>query len=114
VGHTSFRITLKRQHNLRRTVPSGGHVLGHIPRILFRIITIPPGEPKITNLEFAICVDEKISGFEVTVQDVCGVDVFEAAEDLVDEGLVVGVSEGLTGADDSVQVCLKELDVKVD
>ena len=48
------------------------------------------------------------------MQDVCGVDVFEAAEDLVDEGLVVGVSEGLTGADDSMQVCFEEFDVKVD
>lgn len=48
------------------------------------------------------------------MEDVGRVNVLEAAEDLVDEGLVVGVCEGLTGADDGVEVCFEEFDVEVD
>ena len=43
------------------------------------------------------------------MQHVGGVDVLEAAEDLVDEGLEVGVGERLAGADDGREVALHEL-----
>ena len=47
------------------------------------------------------------------MEDIGGVNVLEAAEDLIDERLVVGVCEGLTGADDGVEVCFEEFDVEV-
>jgi hypothetical protein len=43
------------------------------------------------------------------VEDVCAVDVFQAAEDLVDKGLEMGVCEGLAGTDDGCQIALHEL-----
>lgn len=43
------------------------------------------------------------------MEDVCRVDVLQTAQDLVDEGLEVGVGEGLAGADDGGQIALHEL-----
>lgn len=47
------------------------------------------------------------------MQHVGAVDVFETAEDLVDEGLEVGVGERLAGADDGCEVALHQLLIKV-
>lgn len=41
-------------------------------------------------------------------------DVLETAEDLVDEGLEVGVGQGLATADDGGQIALHQLFVQVD
>ena len=43
------------------------------------------------------------------MQHIGRVDVLQAAQDLVDEGLEVGVGEGLAGADDGGQIALHEL-----
>ena len=43
------------------------------------------------------------------MDDVCGVDVLETAEDLVDEVLVMLVREGLHAPDDSVKITLVQL-----
>ncbi len=50
---------------------------------------------------FFVCV---FLSYQVAVDDVCRVDVLEAAEDLVDEVLNVFVSEGVVAVDDLVQV----------
>jgi hypothetical protein len=41
------------------------------------------------------------------------VDVLEAAEDLVDEGLEMRIGEGLAGADDGGEIAFHELCVRV-
>jgi hypothetical protein len=69
---------------------------------------IPSRESEIADLELAVRVDEEVTGFEVPVEDGGGVDVFETAEGLVEEGLEVGVGEGLAGADDGVEVGFHE------
>jgi hypothetical protein len=43
------------------------------------------------------------------MEDICRVNVFEAAEDLVDEGLEVGIGKRLARSDDSSQIALHEL-----
>ena len=60
---------------------------------------ISTSETKVADLELTVGVDEEVARLEVTVQDVGGVDVLEAAEDLVDEGLEVRVGERLLRAD---------------
>lgn len=60
---------------------------------------VAAGKAKVADLELAVGVDEQISGLEVAVENVGGVNVLEAAEGLVDEGLEVGVGQWLLGAD---------------
>lgn len=106
---TGFCVALEAQHDFRGSVPSGGDILGHVPRIFLRVHGKAPGQPKVADLEFAVGVDEQVAGLEITVQDVCRVDVLEAAQDLVDEGLEVSVGQGLAGSDNGSQVAFHEL-----
>ena len=59
----------------------------HVSRILFRIKTEASRKTEIANLELTVGVNEQIARFEITVKNVGRVDVFETAENLVDEGL---------------------------
>lgn len=106
---TSFSIALKTQHNFRRPIPPRRNILGHVSRILLRIHTEASRETKVADLELAVGVDEQVAGLQVTMQHVGAVDVFQAAENLVDEGLEVGVGEGLAGTDDGCKIAFHEL-----
>jgi hypothetical protein len=64
--------------------------------LLLRLIE-PASEPEIANLELAVCVHEQVARLEVTVEHIGGVDIFQTAQRLVDEGLEVRVRERLTG-----------------
>ena len=97
-------VIRKAEHDLRRAVPPRRDVLGH-EALLLRLIE-PAREPEIANLEFAVRVHEQVAGLEIAVQHVGRVDVFQAAERLVDEGLEVRVRQGLTRTD------LRELEGK--
>lgn len=99
-------IVRKAQHDLRRAVPPRGDVLRH-EALVGRAALLLGGavgggvaarEAEVADFELAVGVDEEVAGLEVAVEDVGGVDVFEAAEGLVDEGLEVGVRERLLGA----------------
>lgn len=106
--HTGFRVALEAQHDFRRTVPSCGDIFRHVSCILLRVDGETTGQTEIANLQLAIRVDEKVSGLQITVQNVGRMDVFETAEDLVNEGLEMGVGEGLSGANDSGQIALHQ------
>ena len=95
VNGTHLGVLLEGQHDLRRTVPTRRDVFRHERRIFVWSGVESPGQSKVADLQFAVGVDEQVAGFEVTVEDVGAVDVFETAEGLVDEGLKVGVGEGL-------------------
>ena len=106
--HTGFGVALKAQHDLRRSVPPGSHILGHVPRILLRVHGEAASQSEIADLELAVGVDEQVAGLQVTMQHVRRVDVLEAAQDLVDEGLEVGVGEGLARPNNGGQIALHE------
>ena len=106
---TGFGVALEAQHDLRRAVPARRHVLSHVARIFLRVHGKAAGQSKIADLELAVGVDQQVAGLEVAVQHIGRVDVLQAAQDLVDEGLEVGVGEGLAGADDGGQIALHEL-----
>lgn len=106
---TGLGVALEAQHDLRGTVPPRGHVLGHVASILLGVDGEATSQAKIADLELAIGVNEKVTGLQVTVQHVGRMDVLETAQDLVDEGLEVGVGQGLAGANDGRQVAFHKL-----
>lgn len=63
-------VLLPGEHNLRRSVVSGRNVAGHL-RVL------DTRKTEVANLQIAVLVDEDVGGFEVTVDDAGGVDVFQ-------------------------------------
>ena len=90
-------VIRKAEHDLRRAVPPRRDVLGH-ETLLLRLVE-PAREPEIANLELAVRVHEQVARLEIAVQHVGRVDVFEAAERLVNEGLEMRVREGLARTD---------------
>ena len=54
---TCFGIALEAQHDLRRTVPSGCDVLGHVACILLRVNRETTSQAEVTNLELAVGID---------------------------------------------------------
>lgn len=97
-------VVRETQHDFRRAIPARRDVLGHeslIARSLGRATTgrVSTREAKVTDLQFAVRVNEQISWLEVAVQDVRGMDVLQSAERLVDERLEVRIGEWLSGAD---------------
>ena len=82
---TGFGVTLEGEHNLGGAIPTGRNVLSHVPSILLWIDAEPSRQAEIGNLELAVGVDQQVSRLQVTVQDVCTVDVFQTAQNLVDK-----------------------------
>lgn len=108
-------IVIEVQDDLRSTVPACRNVLGHeavgrqvAASLVAATGTVAASEAEVTDLELTFSVDEQASGLEIAVNDVRGVDIFESAEGLVDEGLVMCVREWLMRADDCVQVGFQE------
>ena len=106
---TGFCVALEAQHDLGGPVPSGSDVLGHVACVLLGVHGETPGQTKIADLELAVGIDEQVTGLQISVQDVGRVDILETAQDLVDEGLEVGVGEGLAGSDNGSQIAFHEL-----
>lgn len=105
---TGFCVALEAQHNLWRTVPSRGNILSHIPGILLGIDREATSKAEIADFQLTISIHKQIAGLQVSMQNVGGVDVLEAAEDLVNKGLEVGICKWLAGTDNSRQVALHQ------
>lgn len=108
-SRTGFCVALEAQHNLRRTVPSRGNILSHIPGILLGIDREATSKAEIADFQLTISIHKQIAGLQVSMQNVGGVDVLEAAEDLVNKGLEVGICKWLAGTDNSRQVAFHQL-----
>jgi hypothetical protein len=63
-------VLLPREHDLGRSVVSRRDIAGHL-RVLDTC------KAKVANLQVAVLVDENVGGFEVTVDNAGGVDVFQ-------------------------------------
>jgi hypothetical protein len=63
-------VLLPCEHNLGRSVVSGGNVSGHL-RVLYT------GETEVANLEIAVLVYEDVAGLQVTMDDTGRVHVFQ-------------------------------------
>lgn len=99
-------VLLEREHDLRSPIPPGSYVLGHEAEIVLGQ-SHRAGEAKVTDLEVAVGVQEKITGLEVAMEHIGRMHGFQSPEGLVDEVLHVVVGEFLS-ADHSMQVGLHE------
>ena len=98
---SNTHIICKAQHDFRCPVPPGRDILSHEPLIACRFRCaatrrIPSCQTKVTNFEFAVSIDEQIARLEVAMKNICGVDIFQPTERLVEERLEMGVSEWLS------------------
>ena len=93
-----YIIFLPREHDLRRSVVSGGDVASHLG-ILYT------GKTEVADLEIAVLVDEDVAGLEVPVDDTRRVDVFQTT--LL--ALVKPVSVAVATNQDLVEEVLDEL-----
>ena len=73
--------------------------------IMFRVRH--PREAKVTNLEIASCVQQQVTGLQVTMEDIGRVDVLEAPENLVEKVANVVITESL-GLEQLVEVSLHQ------
>lgn len=89
-------IVSETEHNFRCPIPARRDVFRHKSLIscgpgstTARGVT--SGKTKITDLEFAISIDQEVTGLEIAVQDVCRVNVFQTAQSLINERLKMGI-----------------------
>lgn len=108
-GPTGFGVALETQHDLWSTVPSSRNVLSHVTGIFFWINRETTSQTEIANLEFTVGVDQQVTGFQITVQNIGGVDVLQTTKDLVDERLEMRIGQRLSRTNDSRQVTLHQL-----
>jgi hypothetical protein len=100
---------LERKHDLRSSVPSRRNIFSHVACILFGVDAETSGQTEIANLELTVGVDEQVTRLEITMQNVGAVNVLQATENLVDEGLEVSVGQRLARTDDGSKIALHEL-----
>lgn len=101
---TSFCVTLETQHNLGGSVPSCSNIFGHISCILLGIYGESSGQTEIANFQLAIGVHQQIPRLQIAMENIRRVDIFETAKNLVDEGLEMGVGEGLSGSNNGSKI----------
>jgi len=65
-------ILLPCKHDFRRSVISRRDISGHLG-------ILQTGKTEVADLEIAVLVYEDIAGLEITMDDTCGVDIFETA-----------------------------------
>ena len=64
------RVVREAEHDFRSTIPARRDVFRHEARIGRLWIEVEStGEAKVADLELAVGIDEKISGFQVSMQD---------------------------------------------
>lgn len=106
---TGFCVALEAQHNLGSAIPPRRHVFCHVAGILLWVDGEASCKAEVADLQLTVGVHEQVAGFEIPVEHVGRVDVLQAAQNLVDEGLKVCIGEWLPRADDGCKVALHQL-----
>jgi hypothetical protein len=65
-------VFLPCEHNLRGSVVSCGDISGHLG-------ILDTGQTEVADLQIAVLVDQNVAGFEVAMDNACGVDILEAS-----------------------------------
>lgn len=101
---TGFGVFGEAEHDLRSTVPSRGDILCLRTNLagLVGIGSDSSCQTEIANLQFTVGIHKQIARLQIAMENVGRVDVFETAENLVDEGLEVCVGQRLAR---SVFIC---------
>ena len=100
---------IRAQKQLRGSVPASSHVLSE--DIGLEVMEEGSSQAEVTNLEVAVGVDQQISRllrserkYEVAMDYLGRVDVFEASEELVEEKFVVFLCQRLVTLDNLSEV----------
>ena len=73
------RLPISREHDFRSSVPSGSDVFRHEAcPLCFRLIC-GSCESKVANLEVTICVEEEVGGLQISMEDLGGMQGFQAS-----------------------------------
>mmetsp|Transcript_8321 Transcript_8321/g.35290 ORF Transcript_8321/g.35290 Transcript_8321/m.35290 type:complete len:300 (-) Transcript_8321:27-926(-) len=100
----------ERPAQLGRAVPSRGDVIGPENGGRPAVVERGPRQSEVADLELAVRVGEDVLGLQVAVIHVRGVHVLEPAQKLVEEKLVVFLSEIVVRLDHLVEIRLHELE----
>lgn len=80
-------VHLKREHDLGCAVPSCCYIFSHQTDFFAwrnaRFDTT--SKPKIANFEIAVGIQEEIGRFQISMDNICGVNGFKSTKSLVDE-----------------------------
>lgn len=71
--------------------------------LLLALVLELGGKPKVSELDFHIFVEEEVSEFEIPMNDLVLVEVFESVNDLSEVGLHLNFSEALPAFDEFVE-----------
>lgn len=93
------------QDNLWRSVPSGHHVLCQRSGCLL----IPTRQSEITNFQIATLIKQEVTWLQVSMDNIGGVNVEAASEQLIHEILTVIVSQVLSRVYDPMHVSLHQI-----
>lgn len=102
-GPHVYRLTIvgRVAEELGRAVPPRHNVL--CERVLALDVETAR-EAEVAHRQVTIRIHKQITGLEVAVQHVRGVDVLERAQNLIEEVLEMLVCQHLLGSDDALQV----------
>mmetsp|Transcript_54149 Transcript_54149/g.144737 ORF Transcript_54149/g.144737 Transcript_54149/m.144737 type:complete len:262 (-) Transcript_54149:276-1061(-) len=104
-------VVAPRTQHFWRTIPARAHVFRHGKLVL---TLLDPCKSKVANFQVAVRVDQQISRLQVPMDDLCRMDVLQAAHDLVQEELAVVISQQLRTSEDRRKVRLHQLRDDVD
>jgi virulence-associated protein VapD len=93
------------QNDFRSSVPSRNYIFSECGSGLF----VSSSQTKVTNLEVAVFVEQKVAWLEISVDDIRAVDVKTSSKQLVHEVLRVVVGQILARVDDSMHVGLHQV-----
>jgi len=103
------RVLLLREDDFGGAVPARGDVVGELRRRGHEVGDVGAGEAEIADFQVAVAVNQQVARFQVPVQDTCGVQVLQAAEDLIGEESDVLFGEGLVRLDNLGQIGLHQV-----
>mmetsp|Transcript_104761 Transcript_104761/g.240218 ORF Transcript_104761/g.240218 Transcript_104761/m.240218 type:complete len:218 (+) Transcript_104761:375-1028(+) len=102
--------TIATKH-LGRSVPSRAHILGKWrgPACKFGVVLKHnSGQTKVADLQVALTVHQQVPGLQIPMYDSSRVHVFQSAKNLIDEKLVMVISQLLVRLKNRSQVGLHE------
>lgn len=77
-------ILWRVQQQLRCPVPSGDHIFSHELVLWSR-----SSKTEINDLQITICIQQKIAGFQISMNNICRMYVFQPSKDLIQEVLQI-------------------------
>lgn len=95
---------LSAEKEFGSSVPPCRHVFSE--DIGFDVVEKRSGQTEVADLEIAVGIHKQVPGFQISMDNLCGVDVLESSQQLVEEKLVVFLSEGLLALDDLCKVSI--------